>query len=116
MELLPGESVKATVRFSLLSESRTYLLGLLSVISGFMLRKYASIPSGFSLSMILMITFAFYAAARGLGRAMSQAIKFLAAAYIIDIVLDIQPWIPLPKHGPQIDPVTVLLGFCEKGA
>ena len=114
--MLPGESVKATARFSLLSESRIFLLGLLSVISGFMLRKYASIPSGFSLSMILTIAFAFYAATRGLKRAISLAVKFSIAAYIIDLVLDIQPWLPVPRHGMKIDLITVLLGFCEKVA
>jgi len=103
-------------RFGLLSEARIYLLGFLSVISGFMLRKYARIPSGFSLSMILMIAFAFYAATRGLKRAISLAVKFSIAAYIIDLVLDIQPWLPVPRHGMKIDPFTVLLGFCDKVA
>ena len=108
--------MKATARFGLLSEARIYLLGFLNVVSGFMLRKYASIPSGFSLLMIIMLAFAFYAFIRGLGRAVSLFTKFLALAYIIDIVLDIQPWLPVPRHGMKIDPFTVLLGFCDKVA
>ena len=114
--MLPGESVKATARFGLLSEARIYLLGFLSVIGGFVLRMLTAAPSGFSLLTIIMVAFIFYAATRGLGRAIILAVKFFVAAYIVDLTLDIQPWIPLPKHGPQIDPITVLLGFCEKVA
>jgi len=114
--LLPGENVKTSARFSLFSESRTFLPGFLGVVGGFVLRLFAVAPSGFSLSMIFMVAFTFYAATRGFRRAVSLFIKFSIAAYIIDLVLDIQPWLPVPRHGMKIDPFTILLGFCDKVA
>jgi len=114
--LLPGENVKASARFSLFSESRTFLLGFLGVVGGFMLRMFAIVPSGSGLLAVIVVTFMFYAAIRGLGKAVNLFIKFLIAAYIIDLVLDIQPWLPVPRHGMKIDPASILLGFCEKVA
>lgn len=114
--LQPGETVEATARFSLLSETRIFLLALLGAVGGFVLRTFAAAPSGSGLMVIIMVAFTFYAATRGLRRAISLFVKFLAVAYAVDLVLDIQPWIPLPRHGMQINPITVLLGFCEKVA
>ena len=114
--LLPGENVRTKARFSLLSESRTFLLGFLGVVGGFVLRLFAAAPSGSGLMAVIVVTFMFYAAIRGLGKAVNLFIKFSIAAYIIDLVLDIQPWLPVPRHGMKIDPASILLGFCDKVA